>query len=296
VEFRGRGAGKPVGIAVTEGTVDIRKMPGADKRKASKSGQGSGPLSLALDRLTVTENIALTDFRGDFSLLGGFSGDFTAAMNGGPAVSGTVVPAAHGTAVRLRSKDAGAVVASAGVFASARGGDLDLTLTPRATQGHYDGHLGITNVRVRNANVLAELLNAVSVVGLLEQLYGQGLVFNTVDGEFLLTPQLVDLRRGSATGASLGVSMAGVYTSGSGRLAMQGVISPVYLLNGIGAILTKRGEGVFGFNYTLEGTADDPEVAVNPLSIFTPGMFREMFRGGPAKGGSTAPKPKQGKN
>lgn len=296
VEFRGRGVGKPVGIAVTSGTVDIRKMPGADKRQASKSGQGSGPLSLALDRLTVTENIALTDFRGDFSLLGGFSGDFTAAMNGGPAVSGTVVPAAHGTAVRLRSKDAGAVVASAGVFASARGGDLDLTLTPRATQGHYDGHLGITNVRVRNANVLAELLNAVSVVGLLEQLYGQGLVFNTVDGEFLLTPQLVDLRRGSATGASLGVSMAGVYTSGSGRLAMQGVISPVYLLNGIGAILTKRGEGVFGFNYTLEGTADDPEVAVNPLSIFTPGMFREMFRGGPAKGGSTAPKPKQGKN
>ena len=296
VEFRGRGAGKPVGIAVTQGTVDIRKMPSADKRKASKSGQGSGPLSLALDRLTVTENIALTDFRGDFSLLGGFSGDFTAAMNGGPAVSGTVVPALHGTAVRLRSKDAGAVVASAGVFASARGGDLDLTLTPRETQGHYDGHLGITNVRVRNANVLAELLNAVSVVGLLEQLYGQGLVFNTVDGEFLLTPQLVDLRRGSATGASLGVSMAGVYTSGSGRLTMQGVISPVYLLNGVGSILTKRGEGVFGFNYTLEGTADDPEVAVNPLSIFTPGMFREMFRGGRTKGGGTAPMPKQGKN
>lgn len=296
VEFRGRGAGKPVAIAVTEGTVDIRKMPGAEKRKASKSGQGSGPLSLALDRLTVTETIALTNFRGDFSLLGGFSGDFTAAMNGGPAVSGTVVPAAHGTAVRLRSKDAGAVVASAGVFASARGGDLDLTLTPRETQGHYDGHLGITNVRVRNANVLAELLNAVSVVGLLEQLYGQGLVFNTVDGEFLLTPQLVDLRRGSATGASLGVSMAGVYTSGSGRLAMQGVISPVYLLNGIGAILTKRGEGVFGFNYTLEGTADDPEVAVNPLSILTPGMFREMFRGGRTTGSGTPPTPKQGKN
>ena len=34
----------------------------------------------------------------------------------------------------------------------------------------------------------------------------------------------------------------------------------------------------FGFNYTLEGTADDPEVAVNPLSILTPGMFRDLFR------------------
>lgn len=296
VEFRGRGAGKPVAIAMTGGSVDIRRMPGAEQRGASKSGQGSGPLSLALDRLTVTDGIALTDFHGDFSLRGGFSGDFTATMNGGPAVSGAVVPAPHGTAVRLQSKDAGAVVASAGLFASARGGDLDLTLTPRESQGHYDGRLRIANVRVRNANVLAELLNAVSVVGLLEQLYGQGLVFNTVEGEFLLTPKFVDLRRGSATGASLGVSMAGVYASSSRRLTMQGVISPVYLLNGIGAILTKRGEGVFGFNYTLEGTADNPVVGVNPLSILTPGMFRELFRGASKESGGTVPVPQEGKN
>ena len=64
---------------------------------------------------------------------------------------------------------------------------------------------------------------------------------------------------------------------------MQGVISPVYLLNGVGAIFTKRGEGVFGFNYTLSGTADAPEVGVNPLSILTPGMLRGIFRG---KGGA----------
>lgn len=78
---------------------------------------------------------------------------------------------------------------------------------------------------------------------------------------------------------------------------MQGVISPVYMLNGVGAILTKRGEGVFGFNYRLEGTADDPDVSVNPLSILTPGMFRELFRGkrGNRAAGS-APKAKQGKD
>ena len=165
-----------------------------------------------------------------------------------------------------------------------RGGALDMTLTPRSQSGHYDGRVTIRDVRVRNASVLAELLNAISVVGLLEQLNGQGLVFNQVEGEFLLTPQLVDLRRGSATGASLGVSMTGVYQSGSRQLAMEGVISPVYLLNGVGAVLTRRGEGVFGFNYRLRGTADALEVAVNPLSILTPGMFRNLFRGGRSSG------------
>ncbi|NEY88937.1 YhdP family protein [Tabrizicola oligotrophica] len=296
VEFTGRGPGEPVAIGVTGGEVDIRSIPSAEERGSSASGQGSGPLTLALDRLVVTSTIALTDFRGRFGLSGGFSGDFTAAMNGGPAVNGTVVPSRHGTAVRLQSQDGGATIAAAGLFASARGGDLDMTLTPRETPGHYDGRLTIANVRVRNANVLAELLNAISVVGLLEQLNGQGLVFNAVEGDFLLTPDFVDLRRGSATGASLGVSMAGLYTSATGQLAMQGVISPVYLLNGIGAILTKRGEGVFGFNYTLEGTADTPEVGVNPLSILTPGMFRELFRPGTPREGGPVPKPKQGRD
>lgn len=79
-------------------------------------------------------------------------------------------------------------------------------------------------------------------------------------------------------GASLGVSIAGLYGTKTKRLALQGVVSPIYLVNGIGALLTRRGEGVFGFNYAVAGTADAPQVQVNPLSILTPGMFREIFR------------------
>ena len=279
VEIKGRGAGRAVGLAVTGGTVDLRNMPGPDQRRAGKGGQGSGPLTLALDRLVVSSGIALTGFRGDFSLTGGFSGDFTAQMNDGPGLRGTVVPSRHGTAVRILSDDAGGTVRAAGIFQSARGGRLDVTLTPNGKDGQYDGRLNIAGVRVKNASVLAELLNAISVVGILEQLNGEGLVFNEVEGSFLLTPKAVEVKRGAATGASLGVSMAGVYQSGTGKLAMQGVISPVYILNGIGAAFTKRGEGVFGFNYALRGTASNPQVDVNPLSILTPGMFREIFQG-----------------
>jgi hypothetical protein len=189
-----------------------------------------------------------------------------------------VVPAPNGSAVRIQSDDAGTVMAKAGVFSSARGGQLDLQLIPRAEDGVYDGRAEIDDIRVRNASVLAELLNAVSVVGILEQLNGQGIVFNDAEVDFVLTPQAIEISRGSAIGASLGVSMAGVYQTGSKRLDVQGVISPIYLVNGIGAVLTRRGEGLFGFNYRLTGTSDDPQVGVNPLSILTPGMFRDIFR------------------
>jgi hypothetical protein len=62
---------------------------------------------------------------------------------------------------------------------------------------------------------------------------------------------------------------------------LQGVISPIYLVNGVGRIFARKGEGLFGFNYRLTGTAENPNVSVNPLSVFTPGMFREIFRQAP---------------
>lgn len=284
VTITGRGEGKPVAITVTGGSADLRRKP--DDPAGSGGDAPDIPLSVTLDRLRVTESIALTDFRGRFTPRGGFNGEFAALVNGQAAINGTVVPARNGTAVRIRSDNAGGVLASAGAFSSARGGQLDLTLRPRAEDGVYDGTADIRNVRVVDAPVLAELLNAVSVVGILEQLNGDGLLFSQALGEFVLTPNALEITRGSAVGNSMGVSMAGVYGTDSKELALQGVISPIYMLNGIGAILTRRGEGLFGFNYKVRGTSDRALVSVNPLSILTPGMFRELFRGDPPRLGN----------
>lgn len=276
VTLIGRGAGRAPDVAVTGGTIDLARF---DRPAAGAgAGQAQGGLSLALDRLIVSSGITLTGFSGDFTLRGGLNGTFRASVNDAAPITGAAVPARHGTAVRIQSQDAGAALRAAGVFASGRGGVLDLRLTPRAEAGVYDGRAEMARLRVRNANVLAELLSAVSVVGLLEQLNGEGILFGTVDADFIITPQAIEISRGAAMGASLGVSMAGLYGTASRRLSLQGVVSPIYLVNGIGALLTRRGEGLFGFNYSVRGTADDPQVQVNPLSILTPGMFREIFR------------------
>lgn len=285
VEISGRGAGRPVAVAITSGRVDIRKM-------ADGAGKGEGedadiPITVKLEELQVSDDLKLTGFSGNFTPRGGFNGSFQGLVNGIAAVTGTVVPSANGSAVRIRSDNAGAVLDSAGVFASARGGILDMRLTPRAESGVYDGVADIAGVRVANAPVLAELLSAVSVIGLLEQLNGEGLLFNQSTGEFVVTPGAVQITRASAVGASLGVSMAGVYGTDSKEMRLQGVVSPLYLLNGIGSVFTRRGEGVFGFNYEVTGNAEGATVSVNPLSILTPGRFRELFRSPPPKLGAS---------
>ena len=107
---------------------------------------------------------------------------------------------------------------------------------------------------------------------------GEGIHFSEVIARFKLTPDHLTLLSGSAVGASMGISMDGYYDLNSGRMDMQGVVSPFFMLNGMGGLFTRRGEGLVGMNYALRGTAANPDVDVNPLSVLTPGVFRQLFR------------------
>ncbi|MDC0737497.1 DUF3971 domain-containing protein [Cognatishimia sp. SS12] len=275
----GRGSARPE-VALTGGRLDLARVP--EGRGGAGSGAGgpsdSAPISAVLDRVVISEGISLTDFRGSFSTIGGFNGQFSAAVNGAARINGVVVPAQGRSAVRVQSEDAGGTFRAAGVMKQTYGGTLDLTLQPGAAAGQFDGRLNARNVRIKDAPAMAELLNAISVVGLLEQLGGDGILFGEIDAAFTLSPEAVRVAQSSAVGTSMGLSMDGVYDLRAGQFDMQGVISPVYVLNVVGRPIARKGEGLFGFNYRLSGTSEDPQVRVNPLSILTPGILRDIFR------------------
>lgn len=281
VTLTGRGRGVTPAVSVIGGWIDVRRTSVGQ----GGSGQGTGaPMSLALDRLIISEGLSLTGFRGNLSQKGGLSGQFVGRVNGRAPIAGTLAPGRGGrTAVRIQSDDAGRVFSAAGLFKRANGGAMTLTLLPRAEKGQYDGSLRIKTMRVQSAQGLTALLNAISVVGLLEQMSGSGLLLSTVEAEFRLTPNALEVRRASGVGPSLGISMSGIYSMTQDKMDMRGVFSPIYVVNGIGQIFSRRGEGLFGFNYRMTGSADNPRVAVNPLSVLTPGIFREIFRAPPPK-------------
>lgn len=279
VVLSGRGAGASPAVAVTGGTADLRRLNSGSGGSGTGGSSSGGAVDLALDQLVVSDGIRLSDVRGTLTN-GARKGTLTGTI-GGAQIRADLTPSGNAAAIRVTSKDAGRVLRGAGIFQSARGGTLDLRLTPNGPSGHYKGKVTMQSIRVKDAPVLAELLNAVSVVGLLDKLGGSGLAFSEVSGNFLLTPEALQISKGAAVGPSMGISLAGLYTFGTNKLKMQGVISPIYMVNAVGSVLTRRGEGLFGFNYRLRGTADDPKVNVNPLSILTPGMFREIFRSAP---------------
>jgi hypothetical protein len=278
VDLVGQGKGNPVQVVLRGGTLDLRE---AEFGKAEASGGPGAPMQVTLDRLQITDTIALTGLQGTFDTARGIDGSFRALLNDGVPVEGRVLPRNGRSAVRLVSADAGGVLRSAGLLRQVVGGNLSLTLLPIGSGGAFDGQLLVDDVRIKDAPGIAGLLNAVSVVGLVNELNGDGIYFDNVEATFRLTPNRLTLTEASAVGASMGLSMDGVYALDQNVIDMQGVFSPVYLLNGIGSVLTRKGEGLFGFNYTLRGPVKQPAVSVNPLSALTPGMFREIFRAPP---------------
>jgi len=278
VVLTGRGPNVPMAVAIPGGTIDMREA------QLDTGGGGGGaagprrPLTLALDRLIVSEGIRFDNLRADLDFSGGLHGTFTGEVAGAP-IRGTMAQSTEGAAFRITSSDAGAVLRGAGVFSTARGGDLELILAPVQGAGTYEGEFTIEDTRVVNSGAMTELLAAVSIVGLLEQIEEEGIRFGDVEGRFRLDPTAVTLYRSSAIGASMGISLDGYYDLAAGQIDMQGVLSPLYILNVIGRIFSARdGEGLVGFNFNLTGDVSDPEIDINPLSILTPGVFREIFR------------------
>lgn len=276
VTLQGRGAGKPVGIKLGGGTLDLSKSPFGG---ASDTGAGkAGPLDLVLDRLIITDSLALNGVTAQLTQNGGLSGRFSGRLNGSAPVTGTVNPGRFGPTITVAAKDAGKAVVAAGLLEGAAAGELALTLTSRSGPRSFDGSVRIKNMRVLSAPELAELLSLVSVVGLLDQLSGPGIAFSAIQSDFTIQPGRITIGASSAEGPSLGITGEGFYDTEARQIDLQGVISPIYFLNGIGQVVSRKGEGLFGFNFNLKGAIDNPSIGVNPLSILTPGALRGIFR------------------
>ncbi len=261
-------------IEITSGQLDMQeflKLP-----LGENSSKKSTPIKVYLDELKLREEQVITRFNATLEANG--KGKFSGSLNDLAFFDGDLERVEEGYSVRAYSNNAGSFIRALGAARAADGGTAYLKLRHLKNSSGMQGKLKIKNIRLRNMPALLELLDAISIVGLLDQLQGPGLVLNEIDADFVNLPDQIKFERASAFGPSIGISLEGYYAKATNDLNMQGVLSPLYVVNAIGSIFTRKGEGLLGFNYRLKGNAERPEVLVNPLSIFTPAIFREIFR------------------
>ncbi len=199
----------------------------------------------------------------------------------------TPAPGAAAGKLYLRSEDAGFAARAIVGVDNIKGGSVEANgawtfgENPSATI-----NVKAKGFQVAKVPAMAQLLSSVaSLTGMVDALNGQGITFSDLDAPMRMANGKLTFSDCRAAGPSLGITAKGAVNLNSGAIDIDGVLVPSYGLNSflgnlpvLGDLLvSRRGEGVFGITYSVNGDANNPRVGVNPLSAITPGILRRIF-------------------
>jgi hypothetical protein len=194
--------------------------------------------------------------------------------------------------LRAEAMDAGQLFKLVGFYPNAVGGAVNLEVNLDG-QGPAErtGTLWVRDFLVLGDPIISEVLQSADgpqtqtsrrrTVQQREQFEFQimRVPFSVGHGQFVMhdaviNGQLVSASvRGKVDFRAQTLNVGGTYVPMSGLMRAPAEI-PI-----VGPFLTgPRGEGMFGITFAIQGSMARPQVMVNPLSIITPGIFREIFQ------------------
>lgn len=97
--------------------------------------------------------------------------------------------------------------------------------------------------------------------------------------------QILTFRKGLIAGPSIGATARGKLDNRKNTVQVAGTLVPVYGLNAalgkipvVGRLLSgRKGEGLIGITFGINGPRNNPLITVNPVSALAPGFLRILF-------------------
>lgn len=271
---------------------------GEEEARATPASVTPGPppapfrANVVVDRLKMRGDATLNEARVDVITRGGALAMLTVEGNspGNRPFSLGLGPRpgdAQGR-LRFRSDDAGFAVAALtgadNIVGGSASADGEWRVGP-PSQARFN--VAMRDFQVVRLPAMARLLSSAgSLTGLVETLNGDGIGFSALDAQMVYANNRLTFSEGRMAGPSLGLTGSGAYNMDRDDLDIDGVVAPSPMLNlsmlgeipVIGDLLvSRRGEGVFGMTYSINGPAGTPRVGVNPVSALTPGILRRIF-------------------
>ena len=98
--------------------------------------------------------------------------------------------------------------------------------------------------------------------------------------------KVYNIDNGKVYGGLMALTAKGFINKENDSVNIEGLVAPTYAIDSwignipiIGTIVTGiEGGGVFAANYSVKGTVKDPKYFVNPLSVLTPGLFKDFWK------------------
>ena len=151
------------------------------------------------------------------------------------------------------------------------------------------GKIIISDFKIREIPVLAQILSLASVTGILDTLKGEGIRFDNTVIVYENDEKFFTFKDFYGTGPSLGFIVEGRINNLYDFVSLDGNLIPAYEVNRLlsnipilGQILTgKSGDGVFGVSFKIKGKDNNFETSINPVRTITPRFvqrFVDIFR------------------
>lgn len=185
--------------------------------------------------------------------------------------------------LNVQIDDLGQTLRVLGAYENLQGGKLEGSITytgPRTGQGR----LTLTNFELRRMPTLMRLLSLIS----LEQLVAgtDTLIFNKAIFPIRQKGPNMVLDNATMEGPSMSLKLTGSYNQAQSTLNIAGQLAPAIPFNRLltkipllGTLLSGSQDGLVVADFTLTGPTANPDISVQPLSIVTPGLLKDLFGG-----------------
>jgi len=177
-------------------------------------------------------------------------------------------------------EDLGALLSYLGASDRFSGGRLRL-ISKQDANGLIKGKIKVFETEL---NETGFMLQAVSILGIVDAIRGKNIVFDEIQIPFEFVPEgEFHLSDAYAASSNIGVTFKG--TINLDALDLEGDVIPAYAVNSlpgkiplIGALFREgEGGGLIGVEYTVKGRPTKPEVEFHPLSSMAPGALGYIF-------------------
>jgi hypothetical protein len=236
---------------------------------------------------TTAENVTVSLKKRDGRLI---ALDARGELNGKTAAEVELEHSGRARLLRAETDDAGAAFKLVGFYRSVEGGKATLQVSLDAgAPGTKSGTLWAHDFDVVGDSVVTDVLtdpNSTAAFGDgKKQVVRSRIAFKQLRAPFAVGSGKFWLKDAYMNGPALGATMRGTVDFKSQRVDLGGTYVPLYGLNSafraipiIGPVLGgRKGEGLVGITFAIKGKLDDPSVFVNPMSVMTPGIFRQIF-------------------
>lgn len=189
------------------------------------------------------------------------------------------------------SGNAGDALAMVALYPKMQGGTLSATMI-REGDGPYSGRVVIEDFIVENEERLKSIVAAPATdrvtrtaSGELQKINVQRVRFDDLVATLEKGEGWLNVEEGRIRNDQIGLTFEGTLYNEAEEMNVRGTFMPLFTLSRLVSLIPLVGDilsngedsGLIGITYQLKGASRNPAIAVNPISVMAPGIFRKIF-------------------